>query len=71
MSPGIVLLKAVALSFLRAFIAVLVTATVLPITDMNAMKALAISAVAGGLAAALRTAQALLTQVEPTDQHVN
>lgn len=71
MSPGIVLAKAVALSFARAFVGVFAVVELLPLTDVKALTALGIAAAAAGLTAAFRTVQALLTNAEPTDQHVN
>ncbi len=71
MSPTIVLLQAVALSFLRAFVGVFATLSVIPIADLSQMKILAIAAVGAGAAAAFRTAQALMTNVTPTDKAVN
>lgn len=71
MSPVIVLLKAVSLSFLRAFVGVFAAVQIMPISHANELKALALAAVAAGITAAFRTGQALLTSAEPTDAHVN
>ena len=72
-SAIIVLLKAVGLSFLRAFIAVFIVglAGVVNAADWNAAKAALVALVVASITAGIRACQALFTNLLPTDQHVN
>ena len=71
--PTLVLVKAVALSFVRGFLAVFVTLVIglLSAPNFSLEKSAVISLIAASLAGGLRAVQALLTNAEPTDQAVN
>lgn len=72
-SSAIVLLKACAFSFARAFLGVFIAglAGVLASPDWNAGKAALVALSAASLVAGFRALQAVFTQWEPTDRHVN
>ncbi len=71
-SAVITLIKAVILSFLRAFLGVFIAgmAGVLAVPDWNTGKAALIALSAAALIAGLRAIQAVLTNLEPTDHAV-